>query len=629
LAAVVAVSVLAAILSQNLDLLSTPVAADGDFAANGILILEAKRGELLVGNYSRVGFNHPGPVFLYVLALGEWLFHDMLGIAPAPYNGQWMAAVALSATLVGLAAAQCTAGMSASAASIGSVATLLMLLAAQNSGEPSTLPLGGIATPWFPLLYVPTYLLFLATCVRLGRGQAAAAPIAVGAASMLIHGHVSFVAISPIVLATATAFGGGRLIESARSAPWSLLASVIVAVAFASPIALHMATEFPGEIAAYLSYDGGTSSDFRAADLVRFLIGFWYSGGIPLWPGIVALAAFLLALPRSGRQAERRFVASALVTAAASTAATVTYVAVGVDDLQHRYVLYYYGATAWIVVIAFCAVGAALLARTTSAVGGAAAFAALGVLPHFIDLRSPYRGSEAVRSMSVEAARSELTPLYVTVSDWPIAAGLMAVALRAGGKMCIADPSWEFLFSPSAMCKDPTVTDRAPWLWISGGGGRDCCRHVLTSPLALGTPVPVRDGVEWWESIALGHGWYPPEEPWTWGDGRANVVHVRLPPELAEGSKVRFSLHVFASGRLAERRIRVSVSRGVVVEHFAAGGDLDVSVPVDESLRGRVIAVTISVSGRISPAGVGISADRRFLGAALKSVELVTDGETQ
>ena len=34
----------------------------GDFAANSLLIQEAKSFSLWVGNYSRVGFNHPGQI---------------------------------------------------------------------------------------------------------------------------------------------------------------------------------------------------------------------------------------------------------------------------------------------------------------------------------------------------------------------------------------------------------------------------------------------------------------------------------------------------------------------------------------------------------------------------------------
>ena len=46
----------------------------GDAGANSILIQQAMHGTLLIGNYSREGFNHPGPAYMYVQAAGQWLF---------------------------------------------------------------------------------------------------------------------------------------------------------------------------------------------------------------------------------------------------------------------------------------------------------------------------------------------------------------------------------------------------------------------------------------------------------------------------------------------------------------------------------------------------------------------------
>src|SRR3954453_22047401 len=59
-----------------------------DYAANTLLVLDAKSLILLKGNYSRVGFNHPGPIFLYVMAIGEIFFHDILGLTRYPFGGQ-------------------------------------------------------------------------------------------------------------------------------------------------------------------------------------------------------------------------------------------------------------------------------------------------------------------------------------------------------------------------------------------------------------------------------------------------------------------------------------------------------------------------------------------------------------
>src|ERR1044071_737983 len=48
-----------------------------DSASNTMLVMDAKRLALLHGNYSRVGFYHPGPHLFYLMAAGADLFHDL------------------------------------------------------------------------------------------------------------------------------------------------------------------------------------------------------------------------------------------------------------------------------------------------------------------------------------------------------------------------------------------------------------------------------------------------------------------------------------------------------------------------------------------------------------------------
>ena len=74
----------------------------GDGAANSLLIQQAKTFNLLTGNYSRIGFYHPGPAILYVLAAGEFLFFDWLSIVPSPFSGQLIAVVIYNAFFITL-----------------------------------------------------------------------------------------------------------------------------------------------------------------------------------------------------------------------------------------------------------------------------------------------------------------------------------------------------------------------------------------------------------------------------------------------------------------------------------------------------------------------------------------------
>ena len=79
---------LALTLIRNAYLFTTHIHEDGDFALNSILVNHTHTSVQLVGNYSRVGFDHPGPAYIYVLSAGQTIFHDLLHIVPTQYDGQ-------------------------------------------------------------------------------------------------------------------------------------------------------------------------------------------------------------------------------------------------------------------------------------------------------------------------------------------------------------------------------------------------------------------------------------------------------------------------------------------------------------------------------------------------------------
>jgi hypothetical protein len=60
----------------------------------------SKQFRLLTGHYSRWHFHHPGPAFLYLFALGEFVFDDLFHVVPAPYNGQPLIAILFHGALL-------------------------------------------------------------------------------------------------------------------------------------------------------------------------------------------------------------------------------------------------------------------------------------------------------------------------------------------------------------------------------------------------------------------------------------------------------------------------------------------------------------------------------------------------
>src|SRR5215471_11264585 len=68
--------------ARNRFLFPTRLYEQGDAGANSILIEQARHFTLLVGNYSRQRFHHPGPAYMYVQAIGEYLFQNALHLVP-------------------------------------------------------------------------------------------------------------------------------------------------------------------------------------------------------------------------------------------------------------------------------------------------------------------------------------------------------------------------------------------------------------------------------------------------------------------------------------------------------------------------------------------------------------------
>src|ERR1035437_3217278 len=83
----------------------TPIFETDDLAANSLQINRAIHLLEIYGNYSRFGFHHPGPAFIYVYAAGEALFYNLLHVVPAPENGHLLAAALLQSSFLAAAIA--------------------------------------------------------------------------------------------------------------------------------------------------------------------------------------------------------------------------------------------------------------------------------------------------------------------------------------------------------------------------------------------------------------------------------------------------------------------------------------------------------------------------------------------
>lgn len=159
----------------------------GDFAANALQIRNAKYFHELYGNYSRWGFHHPGPVFFYAYAAGEWLFYDLTRLVPSPFNAHILAGIIVQCGF--FAWALCIVRRRISHPLL--IPLLLVFGGLHFATVNSVIPDSVFTSIWAPHVLLFPFLCFLVACASLASGDAKALVAATVAGSFLVHGHVA------------------------------------------------------------------------------------------------------------------------------------------------------------------------------------------------------------------------------------------------------------------------------------------------------------------------------------------------------------------------------------------------------------------------------------------------------
>jgi hypothetical protein len=318
-----------AFIALNWSMIGVTNTEVGDFAANSLLVQEAKQLTLLDGHYSRFGFFHPGPALLYVLAFGEWAFFDLLGIAASSLGGQLMAVLLLSAAWL--------VAMFGLVRLIVRGFTSAVLLAVTFFFVLSLMSNQFVTSLWFPWMYaLPFAVLVLALAIAIA-GRAWAVPYAAVAGGFLMNGHASFLVIVPIV-SVITLGWGALALRNVRGprAPWVI--GALVLAAFLLPLLIQTIRSFPGPLANYFFDDrGSTGLGLRAA--FEFTAASW--GGT----GIAAMALFVLALLWViSRRSDVRDVAvrGLVISILAAWLGAYVYALFGVDSAENTYLITFF-----------------------------------------------------------------------------------------------------------------------------------------------------------------------------------------------------------------------------------------------------------------------------------------------
>lgn len=467
---------------RNSWVFSVPVREDGDFAANSILVNQAVHFQLLVGNYSREGFNHPGPAYLYIQSFGQDIFYSWLHVVPAFYNGQLLAVFVLNSIVLALVAVIVARHTRSWTAGVLAVSVVLLMTGGTLAW----------ASSWMPYLYAGPFLLAGVAGVSVASGALRDLPAFTFAVAMLVHGHVAFIGMMGVyVVLVVVAWmvlhrPRHNYVVELRSVPWHLIASGGIVVLFALPIVLELVLHWPGQFGLYLHY-ARTNANLHPHSLgsVASYVGrFWPGGHVgKALVLLAALSAAVLAAFDPDRR-RRRFVLGLLIAVAVLSAEVALYADRGVDYLSLTYTGYFYYSIPALVVGSLVAEGAALTAeamggrsrhghvgpRVQPALALSTAAVAVAVLATQASLYDGYRGDPALPRVAAavwasplrmgRAVAINLGPVGYPTSDWPDVTGLLMAASRDGYQPCVANPAWRYVMTSQYTCTAPQAEHR-------------------------------------------------------------------------------------------------------------------------------------------------------------------------
>ena len=470
---VVALAAFAVLLSHNTWVLSEPAYSDADYAANEVLINDAKDLDLLVGHYSRLGFNHPGPAYLYLQAAGEVLLLDAVALVPARYNAQFLTVLALNAALLGAVAWLLligTGNLPAAVAVVG-VAAYVLVSETGGPGQPDRL----LVSTWMPALFAPTFLLFVVSGASLLVGRHRSCWLFVLSAGLLLHGHVSMLGVAGPVAFLVVAWCAIRHRRGEVPFPAArreLVAAGVLAALFVLPVAVQLWLSWPGHWDDYWRAARENATRIAAPDALAYVASWWAPRGTV--PPLLALAVLVLAAlvgtaTRPPGEVRRTAIGLLAMVALVSPFFT-SYALNGIDDVDARYLGYFFLAVPIAVVAVVVLTVADAMGRAGSpvvrVVPVVACLVVVVVAATTPRLANDYRGDQgipaAVRDLRESPGRDgRPVALLIDAPSWGPAIGVLSYAVQHGLAVCIEDPSWRFAVTDEEICP----SEPAPGHW--------------------------------------------------------------------------------------------------------------------------------------------------------------------
>ena len=612
-----------------------------DFAANSLLIQEAKTLSLFRGNYSRVGFNHPGPAILYVLTAGEVLFYDWLHLTRTAMAGQLLAVALYSAMWLTL--------MYRILVRMTGAATMAVLALAVFAFAASLLDYRVFTGAWFPHLYFFPFAVMLLAAARLVDGRADALPSLALSCGFLINGHVSFVAILGIVFLTVVASNGLLIRLKLVQGPFiigssfyrqhrrAIHAFALILSLFLLPLLVETVLHFPGPVAEYAAFSGRTKHN-SLEEAITYLGLYW---GGTRFAGSLALVYFaiLLAYARQSSEVFGSAVRALVAVFIGASLALLFYAKVGIDLLQYTYIgLFYYTVPALAVMCGVIALASAqwrersmLLIWISILLCGAVVYS----VREPIDYRYQYSQEgtpQLYNSLQAIPHKGRMVLELENGKDpgfiWASMLGLQAYAKRHGPDLFCINSNWHISNTKAARCTREELARQPRYrVWKSEeGAGPALAQGMGLSVARLEFPdlstmgeLTVKDRPDIIRQFVIDGGWSEVEPEIVWSLGPTARLNLHTAPNFS--GTITLQLEAFLPKPDADQILTVrspNVAEKVITFKQESVRQR-IQIPFKADADGLAL-VDLQIDHPVSPQAAGLSADPRALGVALRSI---------
>ncbi|AJY12372.1 hypothetical protein K6W16_05345 [Burkholderia dolosa] len=614
-----------------------------DFAANSLLIQKAKHLDLFVGNYSRVGFYHPGPAILYVLALGELVFYDWTHLLPSAFSGQMVAVILYNAAWI-TAIFRILRKIVGSSIDAGLMLSVFLCIVAYQNFQ-------FFAGMWFPELYFFPFATALVAASRFAAGKSdTLLPLALSA-GFLINGHVSFVSTLGIIFALLLLYNRlqrDRLERSEYmfgSEYWQANGGAIARAAgvlflFFVPLIIETIRHFPGPVASYASFGRQHHANTLGAAL-RYSGQYW-GGTAVLVSAIVVMSAVLASGMSSARRAIQGSTLALLATLVSATAAMLFYSKFGVDQLQHRYIGYfYYSVPALAAALLVAATLRAYLSKLSPIVVAIAIAVLLIASARKIDNTPNYAhfyNQPGIADLYDALARIKPEGRIVLNLDskpdpgkiWETTLGLLIYAKRAGNDLVCVNQNWHISYTKDAQCTPGEVKNN-PGYEVSAAPVADRMSTDIEGAGLVLRKYPDDYSEAGFISAeknpalfgsVLNGGWSPVESHSVWME--AKEAHLLLKVRKGFSGVLQLDVGAFLPRPESAQRLTIYVNDAAVYRTTfdASAPRQTIRIPIERVDQGPLDVKLVDLDV-VSPKSLGISDDPRTLGVSLYGLGLV------